>query len=106
MYGSWDLVEGRLAYSNGSTTLIPYPFLALHKGEDLYSYRGMDLMDGPIVFNNRSHHHLLSDYSRFHGPPSCESVPYPTQPPVNSITSSSDGVHSDMTLSVRERLDD
>ncbi|EPS32156.1 hypothetical protein PDE_07116 [Penicillium oxalicum 114-2] len=87
-----------IASSDRKVTLVPSPCITLGH-ENLCYYRGMELLDGPLIFNSRYHKTLES--VRFAVKPQDNRL---LQPPksLNPILPTAEGVYSELLFTISE----
>ncbi|OJJ47376.1 hypothetical protein ASPZODRAFT_132361 [Penicilliopsis zonata CBS 506.65] len=91
-----------VASSDRKATLVPSPCFTLWENENICQYRGLELLDGPLMYNGR-YHDSLTDENDFQGVNNMF-LPHPLHPS-GPIVPCADGVHSDLSLLVSERSD-
>ncbi|KAE8137296.1 hypothetical protein BDV38DRAFT_88244 [Aspergillus pseudotamarii] len=91
-----------VAASDRKCTLVPSQCFTIGH-EDVHYYRGVELLDGPLIYNERYHDTLMNvDLSS--EPKQQESLRRPSEPS-NPILPSAYGVHSDLSMGITESID-
>ncbi|KAJ6007943.1 hypothetical protein N7540_011919 [Penicillium herquei] len=93
-----DWSHDTIASTDRKVTLVPSPCITLGH-ENLCYYRGMELLDGPLIYNNRYHKTIESVRSSVE--PQDNRL---LQPPksLNPILPTADGAHSDLLFTISE----
>ncbi|KAJ5183175.1 hypothetical protein N7492_000791 [Penicillium capsulatum] len=95
----WE--NSTLAISSKTNTFVPSPYLMWNQGrQDISQCRGLELLDGPIIYNDRYYNHLASG------------VHLAVETPAHSIPNSSgfilptaEGIHSKLSMTIAEKTD-
>ncbi|KAJ5930795.1 hypothetical protein N7466_006288 [Penicillium verhagenii] len=88
-----------VAASDRKFTMVPSPLIKLGY-ENLCHSRGIELLDGPILFNNHYYEKLIAD-----SPPKLWTRYHPSKPSKSTdlIVPNAEGVHSDLSLALSEK---
>lgn len=90
-----------IASSNKRNTFVPSPCLTWdHEPGDICQYRGLELLDGPIIYDGRYYTQLSSGVSS-----DVRATSAYMRTPAGPLSPTAEGVHSDLSMSIMEKTD-